>query len=205
MIFATKKTSNPRVPPLMKSGNLVNIYQTSKDVLIMKKKFQTKTVDYGATDISVIFAAVITGVAATLATQVINSANDGTSRLNLRSKVGLGKSARLESIREKAFNLYCSTGCTNVADQNLSYDATSIENDCTNQTFGDSLIDSLEDNVPNLTEDFSLQDYDPGAPAITIDSQITADGNAIIVTFSESTTGSKTSTKIVPLALGWCR
>ena len=102
----------------------------------------------------------------------------------------------MNEIREKEFNLYCTSGCSK-AKQTAS---TIIYNMTLQQskmialiTFGSSLEESLENNNPDLTKDFNVQDYDQNSNSIVIDSEITASGNTLIVTLSESESDANTS------------
>ena len=158
--------------------------------------------------VGVLFSSVIIAVASTVSLVLINSALDASAKLYRRASVSAAITSRMNEIREKEFNLYCTSGCfeseTDSIDNNLQYDTSAIEDDCTNQSFGSSLEESLENNNPDLTNDFNVQDYDQNSNSIVIDSEITASGNTLIVTLSESESDANTSRTFVPYALGWC-
>jgi len=148
---------------------------------------------------------VILAIISALSITLINSSLDGASSMNRRSLVRLAMMARMEEIRTESFKLHCTAGCSDdEVDKNLQYDESAITNACTNQTFGNSLLTNLQENSVELTENFNVQDYNPGGPSIEISASLTSNGNKLIASFSETTTNTNTSSTIVPNALGWC-
>ena len=126
--------------------------------------------------------------------------------MNRRSLVRLAMMARMEEIRVEAFELHCTAGCSNdEVDKNLQYDEAAIENACTNQSFGNSLLTDLQENSAELTNNFNVQDYNPNGPSIEINATLTSNGNKLVASFVETTTNTNTSSSIVPNAIGWCQ
>ncbi|WP_216725523.1 hypothetical protein [Synechococcus sp. KORDI-52] len=150
--------------------------------------------------------AVLVGISGALTLSLINNANDGMFNMNLHSKAGLAKAARMEEIREEAFKLHCTSGCSDGSiDTNLDYDKSEIEDHCSNQTLGLALLERLQNKNPDLASDFDLQNYDPTSPSLPIFSNITANGNSLIVTLSSDAAKTPMTSTIVPNALGWCK
>ena len=151
-------------------------------------------------------ASVILATISAISITLINYSHDGASSMNRRSLVRLAMMARMEEIRVEAFKLHCTSGCSNdEVDKNLQYDEAAIENACTNQSFGNSLLTDLQENSAELTNNFNVQDYNSNGPSIEITATLTSNGNKLVASFVETTTNTNTSSSIVPNAIGWCQ
>lgn len=157
----------------------------------------------------VMIASVILASAATMTAQLSNSTVDGMQRMNIRSKLDSAMAARMEEIREQAFQLHCQSGCepTQLTKQ-LQYNISTINPLCETNTLGTALIDALSET--GLNQDFNLRDYDEAnttsntSPSMPIKSTLTASGNQVIATFTESSTNLSITSIVVPHAQGWC-
>jgi len=157
----------------------------------------------------VLIGSVILASAVTMTAQLSNSTVDGMKRMDLRSKLDSALAARMEEIREQAFQLHCESGCepSQLTNQ-LKYNTTTIKPLCETNTLGSSLLSTLSN--AGLNQDFNLRDYDDTdttttpSPSILIQSTLNASGNLVTVSFTEPNTPLTITSTIVPHAQGWC-
>lgn len=153
----------------------------------------------------VMIGSVILASAVTMTAQLSNSTMNGMQRMDQRSRLDSAIAARMEDIRDSAFRHLCIQGCDdNELTQQLKYNLTTLRPLCATTELGNSLETAL--TASNLgTGIFNLTDYDPTAESTPISSTVTASGNQVNVTISESSTGLNVTTSVVPHAQGWCR
>ena len=153
----------------------------------------------------VMIGSVILASAVSMTAQLSNSTLDGMQRMDQRAKLDSAMAARMEDIRNAAFRHLCIQGCDDSElTQQLKYNLTTVRPLCETTKLGESLKTAL--TTSNLgTGTFNLTDYDPTAESTPISSTVTASGNQVNVTLSESSTGLKVTTSVVPHAQGWCR
>ena len=157
----------------------------------------------------VLIGSVILASAVTMTAQLSNSTVDGMKRMDLRSKLDSAMAARMEEIREQAFQLHCQSSCEpSQLTKQLKYNTTAIKPLCETNTLGTSLLSAL--SQADLNHDFNLRDYDDtdttttASPSIPIQSTLTASGNLVTATFTEPNTPLSITSTIVPHAQGWC-
>ena len=162
----------------------------------------------------VMIGSVILASAVSMTAQLSNSTMDGMQRMDHRARLDSAMAARIEDIREAAFNHLCLQGCVDTElTQQLKYDLSALRPLCESAELGSSLLAKLKDTSEgrkDLTNNFHVNDYAPdgsnsAALPQTITSTVTASGNLVNVTLSESSTGLSVTTSIVPHAQGWCR
>ena len=153
----------------------------------------------------VMIGSLILASAVTMTAQLSNSTVNGMQRMDQRARLDSAMAARMEDIRDSAFRHLCIQGCDDTElTQQLKYNLTALRPLCETTGLGESLVTSL--TTSNLgTGTFNLTDYDPTAQSTPITSTVTAAGNQVNVTLSESSTGLSVTTSIVPHAQGWCR
>ena len=153
----------------------------------------------------VMIGSVILASAVSMTAQLSNSTMDGMQRMDQRTKLDSAMAARIADIRDAAFRHLCIQGCDDAElTQQLKYDLSTLRPLCETTELGESLKTAL--STSNLgTGTFNLTDYDPTAESTPISSTVTASGNLVNVTLSESNTGLSITTSIVPHAQGWCR
>ena len=153
----------------------------------------------------VMIGSVILASAVSMTAQLSNSTLDGMQRMDQRARLDSAMAARMEDIRDAAFRHLCIQGCDDSElTQQLKYNLTTLRPLCETTKLGESLKTAL--TTSNLgTGTFNLTDYDPTAESTTISSSVTASGNQVNVTLSESSTGLNVTTSVVPHAQGWCR
>jgi type II secretory pathway pseudopilin PulG len=153
----------------------------------------------------VMIGSVILASTVTMTAQLSNSTLDGMQRMDQRARLDSAMAARMEDIRDAAFRHLCIQGCENdELTQQLKYNLTTLRPLCETTELGNSLETAL--TASNLgTGIFNLTDYDPTAESTPISSTVTASGNQVNVTLSESNTGLSVTTSVVPHAQGWCR
>ena len=153
----------------------------------------------------VMISSVILASAVTMSVQLSNSTVNGMQRMDQRARLDSAIAARMEDIRDAAFRHLCIQGCEDSElTQQLKYNLTTLRPLCETTKLGESLETAL--TTSNLgTGTFDLTDYDPTAESTPISSTVTASGNQVNVTLSESSTGLKVTTSVVPHAQGWCR
>ena len=153
----------------------------------------------------VMIGSVILASAVSMTAQLSNSTLDGMQRMDQRARLDSAMAARMEDIRDAAFRHLCIQGCDDSElTQQLKYNLTTLRPLCETTKLGESLETAL--TTSNLgTGTFNLTDYDPTAESTTISSTVTASGNQVNVTLSESSTGLNVTTSVVPHAQGWCR
>ena len=153
----------------------------------------------------VMIGSVILASAVSMTAQLSNSTLDGMQRMDQRARLDSAMAARMEDIRDAAFRHLCIQGCDDSElTQQLKYNLTTLRPLCETTKLGESLKTAL--TTSNLgTGTFNLTDYDPTAESTPISSTVTASGNQVNVTLSESSTGLNVTTSVVPHAQGWCR
>ena len=166
----------------------------------------TRTIAHdGYSLIEVMIGSVILASAVTMTAELSNSTVNGMQRMDQRARLDSAMAARVEDIRDAAFRHLCIQGCDDdELTQQLKYDLTSLKDLCDETELGTSLKTAL--TTANLgTGTFNLTDYDSKGESIPITSTVTASGNQVNVTLSESSTGLSVTSSIVPHAQGWCR
>ncbi len=157
---------------------------------------------------------VILASAVTMTAELSNSTVNGMQRMDQRARLDSAMAARVEDIRDAAFRHLCIQGCDDdELTQQLKYNLTTLRPLCETTELGSSLLTKLKETSggkKDLTSNFSVSDYEPegsnsAALIAEITSTITASGNQINVTLSESNTGASITTSVVPHAQGWCR
>ena len=188
----------------------------------MRLPFQLRTLhrscrrqkDRGYSLPEVMIGSVILASAVTMTAQLSNSTVDGMQRMDQRARLDSAMAARMEDIRDAAFRHLCIQGCGDAElTQQLKYNLTALRPLCETTTLGSSLLTELKDTSEgkkDLTSNFHVNDYAPAgsnsaALPETITSIVTASGNQVNVTLSESSTGLNVTTSVVPHAQGWCR
>lgn len=153
----------------------------------------------------VMIGSVILASAVTMTAQLSNSTMDGMQRMDQRARLDSAMAARMEDIRDAAFRHLCIQGCDDAElTQQLKFNLTTLRPLCETTGLGESLKTAL--TASNLgTGSFNLTDYDPTAESTPITSTVTASGNQVNVSLSESSTGLNVTTSVVPHAQGWCR
>ena len=152
----------------------------------------------------VMIGSVILASAVTMTAELSNSTVNGMQRMDQRAKLDSAIAARMEEIRETAFRLHCTQGCINEQlTKQLKYNLTTLKPLCETTELGQSLLTQL--TADNLASDFNLTQYNPTAQSTPITTTLTASGNQVNVTLSESSTGLSVTTSVVPHAQGWCR
>lgn len=162
---------------------------------------------------SVIFATLVITCA-----NLWNSTTRGMNRSSLRNKVDSAIALRMEEIRHCAL-FYKLDNSSKVDDtesdcrlmeidraETLSYSPGDTE--CENGEIGDGFEDYLEDNDPDLLDDFDLNDYDSNAESVAIefDPEPDDEENRLIITLTSSPAGIPVTvqTSVTPAAHGWC-
>ena len=177
-----------------------------KQVHYCSQKYRLAFFENGLALIDLVVAGAFLLVGGALTLSLISSSNNGIVRMNQHAKAQLGIAARMEEIREEAFSLYCTSGCSeNELDNTLQYDEDAISDVCTNKTFGQKLLERLQENDPDLSADFNIQIYDAAAPSINIASTASHNQNALTVALTSNASASSATTTFVPNALGWCK
>ena len=162
----------------------------------------------------VMIASVILASAVSMTAQLSNSTVDGMQRMDQRARLDSAMAARIEAIRDAAFRHLCIQGCNDTElTQQLKYNLTTLRPLCETAGLGSSLLTQLQDTSggkEDLTSNFSISDYEADGSntntlSPTITSTVTASGNQVNVTLSESSTGQSVTTSVVAHAQGWCR
>ena len=162
----------------------------------------------------VMIGSVILASAVSMTAQLSNSTVNGMQRMDRRARLDSAIAARMEDIRDAAFRHLCIQGCNDdQLTQQLKYNLTALRPLCETTKLGSSLLIELKDTSggkKDLTSNFTVNDYAPDGStspvlAASITSTITASGNQVNVTLSESSTGLSVTTSVVPHAQGWCR
>lgn len=151
---------------------------------------------------------ILAGVVATGA-QLSNSSSQALNQMSTRSRIDSALAARMEDIRNQGFRHLCIQGCLN---DELSlepkYDLEQLEPLCSEEGLGQSLFNSLPNNL--VAENFNLRDYDinpnqPTSPDITISQEFLANGNRLTVRLlAQSNPPQSITSIVVPHAQGWC-
>ena len=164
----------------------------------------------GFTIIEMVVSILVLAITGTLVLNITNSTTKAMDKMNKRSKIDSAIAAHIEKIRDKAFRLLCTSGCENgELSQELTYNATILDSDCdggSGNGLGNRLLNELNNEGLNPTS-FNVQDYDPTAESMTINSTIVEDSsnpNAINVTINSSELNKQISTTIIPNAQKWC-
>lgn len=199
----TRKQENHKINNAVwkedKAMNLSILLKTTNKALA-----RTKNSD-GYSLPEVMIGSVILASAVTMSVQLSNSTFDGMQRMDQRARLDSAMAARMEDIRDAAFRHLCIQGCDDAElTQQLKYNLTTLRPLCETTGLGESLKTAL--TASNLgTGSFNLTDYDPRAESTQISSTVTASGNQVNVSLSESSTGLNVTTSVVPHAQGWCR
>ena len=164
----------------------------------------------GFTLIEMVVSILALAIAGTMVLEVTNSTTKAMNNMKKRSKIDSAIVAHLEIIRDRSFRLLCTSGCDNgELSQELTYNATILDSLCdggAGNGLGNHLLTDLDNEGLNPTS-FNVQDYDPTAESMSINSTIVEDSNnpnAISVTISSSELSKQISTTIIPNAQRWC-
>ena len=164
----------------------------------------------GFTIIEMIVSILALAIAGTMVLKVTNSTTKAMNNMKKRSKIDSAIAARLEIIRDRSFRLLCTNGCdSSELNQELTYNETTLIPLCDGNQgsgLGNHLLTDLNNEGLNPTS-FNVQDYDPTAESMSINSTIVEDSNnpnAINVTISSSELSKQISTTIIPNAQKWC-
>ena len=164
----------------------------------------------GFTIIEMIVSILALAIAGTMLLEVTNSTTKAMNNMRKRSKIDSAIAAHLEIIRDRSFRLLCTNGCdSGELNQELTYNETTLIPLCDGNQgsgLGNLLLTDLNNEGLNPTS-FNVQDYDPTAESMSINSTIVEDSNnpnAINVTISSSELSKQISTTIIPNAQRWC-
>ena len=164
----------------------------------------------GFTLIEMVVSILALAIAGTMVLEVTNSTTKAMNNMKKRSKIDSAIAAHLEIIRDRSFRLLCTNGCdSGELNQELTYNETTLIPLCDGNQgngLGNLLLTDLNNEGLNPTS-FNVQDYDPTAESMSINSTIVEDSNnpnAISVTISSSELSKQISTTIIPNAQRWC-
>ena len=122
---------------------------------------------------------VILASAVSMTAQLSNSTLDGMQRMDQRTKLDSAMAARIEDIRDAAFQHLCIQGCKDEElTQQLKYNLSTLSPLCETTKLGSSLLAELKDTSEgkkDLTSNFTVNDYDSeGSTSAVLAANITS-------------------------------